>query len=245
MTVKIYLSLFILCAIQFKAQVLDEYPKNQDFYEGGIVNFYKEANEYFIKTNAKECDNHEIYQPRIIVTKDKTVKLIQDADRENIIKNKCAYDLSIELIKNLKNWKPAVVKGMTLGAITEFIIYPKDILSNYKTGYNSEKFVVEAQYPKGYEAFKKEFDANFKTLFVDYHINGEINLEFYINKDGNIINARIYPSVDNADFNKDLMRTLGRLKNNWNPAMYSNIPIKQRIAFPIRFSVNFTERQTE
>jgi hypothetical protein len=28
------------------AQVLDEYPKNQEFYEGGMVNFYKEAHDY-------------------------------------------------------------------------------------------------------------------------------------------------------------------------------------------------------
>lgn len=245
MAKKFYLLVFLFFISQFRSQILDEYPKNQDFYEGGLASFYKDAHDFLVKSNAKECDENEIYQPRIIITKNKTVKLIQDNDTENIIKNKCAYDLSIELIKNLKNWKPAVVKGMTLGAITEFIIYPKDLLSNYKASYNSEQFVVEARYPKGYEAFKKEFDANFKTLFVDYHINGEINLEFYISKDGNIVNARIYPSIDNLDFNKDFMRTLGRLKKTWKPALYSNIPIKQRIAFPIRFSVNFTERQTE
>lgn len=240
-----FLILFVLCfATHAKTQILDQYPKNQDFYEGGITNFYKEANEYLVKTNFKGCDKNEIYQPRIIVTKEKTIKLIQDFDAENVTKNKCAYDLSMELIKNLKNWKPAVVKGMTFGAITEFIIYPDDLLGNYKTGYNAEQFVLEAQYPKGYEAFGKEFNANFKALFMDYHINGETNLEFYVNKEGHIVNARIYPAIDNMDFNKDFMRALGRLKKVWKPAQYSNIPIKQRIAFPVSFNINFTENRT-
>ncbi|OPG99335.1 hypothetical protein B2I21_05710, partial [Chryseobacterium mucoviscidosis] len=52
------------------AQVLDEYPKNQEFYEGGMVNFYKEAHDYLSKGNFKKCSDQEIYQPRFVVTKD-------------------------------------------------------------------------------------------------------------------------------------------------------------------------------
>ncbi len=37
------------------AQVLDEYPKNQEFYEGGMVNFYKEAHDYLSKGNLKNA----------------------------------------------------------------------------------------------------------------------------------------------------------------------------------------------
>lgn len=167
------------------------------------------------------------------------VKLIKDNDTANIAKNKCAYDVSMGIIKNLKHWKPAEVKGLKIGAITEFIIYPKDLMGNYKTGYNPYAYVLSAQYPDGNKKFHKDFHDNFMSIFSDYHINGEVNLEFYISEEGHIINPRIYPPIDNKSFNTDFMRTLARLKKIWKPALYSNIPIKQRIAFPVKFSVDF------
>lgn len=239
---KILFLLTVIFISQIKAQVLDEYPKNQDFYEGGVINFYKEINEYLTKNNISECDSKQIYQPRIFVTKEAGVKIIQDGDTENIARNKCAYDISMEILKNLKHWKPAEVKGNKYGAITEFIIYPKDIMKSYKTNYNPQNFVIMAQYPKGYAAFDDEFHDNFMALFTDYHINGEINIEFYISPEGKIITPRIYPTIDNRAFNIDFMRTLARLKKTWKPALYSNLPIKQRIAFPIRFLTNFKDR---
>ena len=239
---KILLLFTLISFFQINAQILDEYPKNQDFYEGGLSNFYKEINDYLIKNNVSECDSKQIYQLRIIVTKDSGVKIIQDSDTENISNNKCAYDLSMAIIKNLNHWKPAEIKGNRYGAITEFIIYPKDLFKNYKTQYNPENFVINAQYPNGNKAFDKEFHDNFMALFADYHINGVVNIEFYINHEGKIVNPRIYPAIDNRAFNIDFMRTLARLKKVWKPALYSNLPIKQRIAFPVRFSTNFIER---
>jgi hypothetical protein len=226
----------------FKAQVLDEYPENQDFYEGGIVNFYKEAHDYLINNNLKECGSNEIYQPRILITKDAVVKIIKDYDTLNIKQNKCAYDLSMGIIKNLKNWKPAEAKGMKLGAITDLVFYPKDLMSNYKEKYVAYNFMTSTQYPGGIKAFKKDFHDGFMMLFFDYHITGDINLEFYVDKDGYIVNPRIYPQINDKDFNIDFLRTLARLKKIWKPALYSNIPIKQRISYPMKFSMEFYER---
>lgn len=244
MKYKFYVFLFLSSTLFFKAQILDEYPKKQDFYEGGLAGFYKEAHDYLVKSNAKECDKNQIYQPRIIVTKEKVIKLIQDSDPENISKNKCAYDLSMEIIKNLEKWKPAEVKGMQFGAITEFIIYPPDLMADYKSGYDGQSFIKYAKYPTGFKEFQREFNANFRTLFRDYQIQGVINLEFYINQKGQISNIRIYPPVDNKAFNVDVMRTMRRLDKTWMPAIYSNIPIKQRIAFPVQFTTSFTEHRT-
>lgn len=244
MRYKFYVFLFLLSTLLFKAQILDEYPKKQDFYEGGLAGFYKEAHDYLVKSNAKECDKNQIYQPRIIVTKEKVIKLIQDSDPENISKNKCAYDLSMEIIKNLEKWKPAEVKGMQFGAITEFIIYPPDLMADYKPEYDGQSFIKYAKYPTGFKEFQREFNANFRTLFRDYQIQGVINLEFYINQKGKISNIRIYPPVDNKAFNVDVMRTMRRLDKTWMPAIYSNIPIKQRIAFPVQFTTSFTEHRT-
>lgn len=222
--------------------VLEAYPTNQYFYEGGTVGFYKEVHEYLLNNKLKECSEKEIYQPRIIVMKDGGIKLIKDRDTTNVSKNKCAYDLSMEILKNLKHWKAAEVKGNKIGAITEFVIYPKDLMSNYKAGYDANAFILPAQYPDGLKKFKTDFHDNFMVLFMDYSINGKIDLEFYINEEGYIVNPRIYPEVDNRNFNISFMRTLSRLKKTWKPALYSNIPIKQKIVFPMEFSVNFIER---
>lgn len=150
--------------------------------------------------------------------------------------------MSMLILKNLDQWMPAEVKGQKFGAITDFILYPKDVQSNYKEGYNPYKYVLSAQYVDGNDKFSKDFHDNFMALFEDYHINGAVNLEFYVNQYGKIVNSRFYPSIMNESFNKDFMRSLARLKKDWKPALYKNIPVKQRIAFPVSFSIQFIER---
>lgn len=226
----------------FQSQILDEYPEKQSFYEGGLANFYKESHDYLVKNNVKECDSKEIYQPRFIVTKEGVVKLIKDSDTANISKNKCAYDVSLMLLKNLKNWKAAEVKGGRFDALAEFILYPKDVMTNYKEGYNALSYKIAAQYPGGYDQLKKDFHDEFMSLFMDYHINGDINLEFYVDKEGHIKNPRIYPQIDDRNFNINFLRTLSRLKKVWKPALYSNIPIKEKIIYQFNFSTTFHER---
>lgn len=235
-------NIILLClgfTIVSKAQILDEYPKKQTFYKGGIENFYKEVHQFLIENKVQECGENEIYVPRILVTQNGDVKQIQDADSENIAKNKCAYDLSLLVLKNLKNWNPAKVDGNDFGAIADFIFYPKDLISNYKENYNPLKFVSDAQYPGEKNAFDRLFHDNVMQLFVDYNINGTINLEFFINEKGEISNARIYPDVNNKDFKNDFFRALKRMKKLWQPALYSNMPIRQRISYPLNFSTNF------
>lgn len=237
----IYVLLLLFPCLHF-SQILDEYPKGQSFYNDGVKNFYKEAHDFLIQNNAKECDENQIYVPRILVTADGKVKVVKDNDTLNISKNKCAFDLSMQVLKGLKNWQPAEVKAGKFGAITDFIFYPKDLISNFKENYNANDFVKDAEYSEGKIKFENNFHDNFMSLFQDYHINGNINIEFYINETGEIVNARIYPAIENKNFNKDFFRTLKRLKKKWKSALYSNLPIKQRIAFPLRFSINFKER---
>lgn len=242
MVKKIIFCFGVVVSSYFNAQVLDEYPKNQDFYEGGNVQFYKEINKILVENKSEECNINEIYQPRIIVKKDATIQIIKDYDEENIAKNKCAYDKAMFVLKNLSNWKPAVVHDNKFGAITEFIIYPKDVMSNYREGYDANRYVIGAQYPKGYKALDKDFHDNFMALFTDYHINGKFNLEFYISEEGKIIDPRIFPTIFDPVFNKEFLRTLSRLKKVWKPALYNNIPIKYRISYPMSFSITFEER---
>lgn len=71
MKYKFYVFLFLLSTLFFKAQILDEYPKKQDFYEGGLAGFYKEAHDYLVKANAKECDKNQIYHRGLSLPKRK------------------------------------------------------------------------------------------------------------------------------------------------------------------------------
>lgn len=239
---KVSIFLFLLMVSFSRAQFLDQYPENQDFYEGGLVNFYKESHDYLVKNKIQDCGPHEIYQPRFIVTAEGSVKLIKDADTASISRNKCAYEVSLALLKNLKKWKPAEVKGGKFGALAEFVLYPVDVMGNYKENYNAATFIRYAQYPGGYEKFKKDFHDEFMTLFMDYQINGDINLEFYVDKEGKISSPRIYPIIYDSKFNADFLRTLSRLKKVWKPSLYGNIPIKQKILYPMNFSVTFETR---
>lgn len=90
--------------------------------------------------------------------------------------------------------------------------------------------------------FRKDFHDNFMALFEDYHINGKLKLEFYIDKEGHIVNPSFYPVINDKSFSHDFMRSLARVKKVWKPALYGVITIKQRVAFPIDFSTTFTER---
>ena len=227
---------------QLQGQVLDEYPNDQYFYKGGEAQFYKEIYELLENEKSAECSSSEIYQPRILVTKEGTVKQVKDFDDNNIEKNKCAYDLSLLVLKKLKNWNPAVVKGQKLGAITEFVLYPKDVMSNYQENYEASKYVLYAQYPGGNKKFNQEFHDQFMSLFTDYQIRGTFNLEFYIDQNGSISQPRIFPEIDNQTFNKEFLRTLSRMKKKWSPSLYSNVPIKQRISFPMNFTMEFIVR---
>lgn len=237
--------LFLCFLTSLNAQVLDEYPKNDFFYQGGEVQFYKEIHDVLANGNYTECPENQIFQPRILVTKEGQLSIVKEYDTAYIAANKCARDLSIQVMKSLKNWKPATVKGKSIGAIAEFIFYPKDLMSGYKEGYVPQKYVSSAKYPKGSAAFNKDFNGHFKTLFADYAINGTFNLEFYINQNGKISNPRVFPEVSNMDFNREFLRTLSRVNKTWIPATYRDLIIKERISFPINFSMKYYDSKSE
>lgn len=45
---------------QFNVQILDQYPRGQRFYEGAILQFYKESIEFLVKNKIEECNFKEI-----------------------------------------------------------------------------------------------------------------------------------------------------------------------------------------
>lgn len=235
--------LFLVFANILNAQILDKYPNGQSFYEGGLEKFYSDIHKIIIDEKVSSCENkNEIYFAKILVTKEDKVKFIKDFDSISISKNKCAYDFTLSVLKELKGFKAAEVKGYKVSAIADFIMFPSDLFDAYKENYNPKNYLLAPQYSKGEEKFRKEFHDNFMTLFEDYHINGNLTLDFTINEDGKIVNPIISPKIDNVSFAREFLRTLGRIDKKWKPALYKNIPVKYQITIPMNFSTEFYEK---
>lgn len=240
---KIFYFLLFFISLFSNAQILDKYPENQSFYNGGLEKFYSDIHKVIFDKKISACENkNEIYFAKILVTKDNKVKFVKDFDSIAIAKNKCAYDLTLLVLKEIDGFKAAEVKGYKVSSITNFILFPNDLFENYKETYNPNNYLVEPVYAKGKEKFKTDFHDNFMSLFDDYHVNGDLILDFTINEDGKIVNPNISPKIDNTLFAREFVRTLARLDKKWKPALYRDIPVKYQFSIPMRFSVEFQER---
>lgn len=238
---------WMLIGVFFNAQVLEKFPKNQSPYKGGIIELYKDIQNIIVKNNLLPCKNaKELYFVKLLLTDEGKVKFIKDFDTINIAKNKCAYDLSLEYLKDLKEtkkWKSAEVNGKKVSSIIDFYFFPDDFFKNYKENYNINEFYTHASYIKGEEKLKKDLQDNFMSLFYDYHVNGKFLLEFTINEDGRIITPEIKPDIQNETFMREFRRTLMRLDKKWNPALLHGIPIKSKMTIPLNFSTEFYEKR--
>lgn len=234
---------FLFLVSMGNAQVLNQYPENQNFYKGGLEKFYNDIHNVILEKKLAPCQNeNEIYYARILITKENQVKFIKDDDSVSISKNKCAYDLTLNVLKELKGFTAPEVKGYKIAAITEFILFPKDLFERYQEDYNPNKYLVEPVYTKGKERFKEDFHSNFMSLFSNYHINGDVTLDFMINEEGKIVNPNVSPRLESQTFAKEFLRALSRMDKKWKPALYRGIPVKYMISIPMEFSTNFYEK---
>lgn len=235
--------LFVCFTAIVHAQILDKYPQGQTFYQGGIEKFYRDIHQVIIDKKLSPCENKdEIYFAKILVTKDNKVKFIKDFDSVSIAKNKCAYNLTLDVLKEINGFNAPEVKGYKISAITNFILFPNDLFENYKENYNPNNHLQEPVYSKGKQKFETDFHDNFMSLFDDYHVNGDLILDFTINEEGNIVNPNISPKIDNTLFAREFVRTLSRLDKKWKPALYRGIPVKFQFSIPMSFTVEFRER---
>ena len=222
-------------------EILDMYPKGQYFYYGGEAQFYKEAHDVLVGQNLDKCPEDQIYLSRIIVTKEGKIKLIADQDLDNIKKNQCAYDVSIKILKGLKNWTPAEVNDRFFGAVADFVVYPNDIIENYKEGYRASANITPPSFPAGTIKYDEFFHDTFYSLFQDYSIQGGFNLEYFIDINGEPGDPRVFPVVFDKQFNQEFLRTFSRLKKKkWKPALYKDkLPIKYKLIHDMQFSVKY------
>jgi len=87
--------------------IVQDYPKNQQFYIDGEVQFYKELHQVFIDKKLKPCDNkNELYTAWIVINPDASIVIPEEKDVEDINEIRCTYNLVRESFKYLNKWQP-------------------------------------------------------------------------------------------------------------------------------------------
>ncbi|CAD7807396.1 hypothetical protein CHRY9390_01651 [Chryseobacterium aquaeductus] len=222
------------------AQVLYEYPKDQDFYEGGRKSFYNEIQETVVKNNVKPCEKTEALLMRFIVYPDNKVRYVADADVNAVENNKCLKSKVLDLIKNTNKWKPAEVNGTKTAAMF-CALFSDDLL--FKKQLDEEDFSKPVYMHKDKESDIMKFRENFIKCFDvnGYRPNG--NYSFKINFDVDTNGDTGFFYIENQSnlpaFNEMVVKCASNTKkSHWKPAYFKGVPVKQFFKMPIKFADN-------
>ena len=91
----------------------------------------------------------------------------------------------------------------------------------------------DAEFPEGFEVFKKLIMENFDTSKVKYKKKGRIFtvIVFVVQKDGSLADFSV--SGENKQFNKEALNAIKKVDVKWSPALINNLPARQRFKVPL------------
>ena len=91
----------------------------------------------------------------------------------------------------------------------------------------------DAEFPEGFEVFKKLIMINFDTSKVNYKKKGRIStvIVFVVQKDGSLADFSV--SGENKQFNKEALNAIKKVDVKWSPALINNLPARQRFKVPL------------
>ena len=91
----------------------------------------------------------------------------------------------------------------------------------------------DAEFPEGFEVFKKLIMKNFDTSKVKYKKKGRIFtvIVFVVQKDGSLGDFSV--SGENKQFNKEALNAIKKVDVKWSPALINNLPARQRFKVPL------------
>ena len=129
--------------------------------------------------------------------------------------------------------------------MNKFIIIFTLILNSFVFGQvkdtiiDGEKTVIyysidkDAEFPEGFEVFKKLIMKNFDTSKVKYKKKGRIStvIVFVVQKDGSLGDFSV--SGENKQFNKEALNAIKKVDVKWSPALINNLPARQRFKVPL------------
>lgn len=219
------------------------YPPGYDAYEGGDVQFYKDFHQILMDKNLKPCENkNEIYLIKVIVDENATIKYLRDdSNIEMADKNKCTYNLGLEVLKDMHKWKTAVIDGEKKPRVTSFYIIPNSLFENYKEGYFPDNInsmaLFEGNPSGGIMKFREEVVKKIDVSGFQWKNSFKLIINFTVNEEGNISNVQLEESSGSKDFDNRIISGIKRIKKKWTPARIDGIPISYRFKLPLSFGM--------
>lgn len=119
-----------------------------------------------------------------------------------------------------------IFSGFVFGQVKDTIIDGKKV----KIYYSKDK---DAEFPEGFEVFKKLIMENFDTSKVKYKKKGRIFtvIVFVVQKDGSLGDFSV--SGENKQFNKEALNAIKKVDVKWSLALINNLPARQRFKVPL------------
>ena len=119
-----------------------------------------------------------------------------------------------------------ILNSFVFGQVKDTIIDGKKV----KIYYSKDK---DAEFPEGFEVFKKLIMENFDTSKVKYKKKGRIFtvIVFVVQKDGSLGDFSV--SGENKQFNKEALNAIKKVDVKWSPALINNLPARQRFKVPL------------
>lgn len=233
-----FLMLFSAFFIIGNAQILYQYPKGQDFYEGGREQFRQDLRNLVKINQLNPCEKTEVLMMRFVVYPDRSIKYVADEDKLSLENNKCMKDKTLEIIKSMNKWKPAEVNGKKTPAMFAEVFTDALFFENQ---FNEDDHKSLVYIHKNKESTISQFRKNFMRCFDTngYTVVGKYSfvLHFDVNANGEAGFFYIdMPSSLNR-FNEMVIECASNTKTSyWKPATFKNIPYKSRLKMPITFT---------
>lgn len=235
----LFLALLISSIILYSQNTISSYPEGQNPYKSGNIELFKDINSWLIQNNEKPCEKNEIYWATLKIDETGKLFLIRNkSDQLNAEKNKCAYEMLVRVLGNLKNWQPAEINGKKVSSFFDFPFIPKDYFGNFKEDYDITKNANHSEFPGGINEFRKEVIKNLMAYldYNSYRPRGKFVVLFNIDESGKIENIDIEPKVANSErFFDDIKFAIKRVKGKWEPAKINGTSVKSKFRFPINF----------
>lgn len=230
----IYLLFTLMCYCAFGQEFLP-YPKGQDFYKGGEIQFYKDVNRLLIEKGLKPCeDQTEYYHMQLLIYPDGIIKLGKSQYTLDGEKTKCSKDLIKKVLVDMEGWNPAIVGGNKVHSVKELPFIPIHFFENYREGYSP--IVESAEFEGGIDKFRRRVIQNVDVSRFMADDNFKIVVSFVVDADGKITGVKADQETGNGEFDYMIITAISSVKKKWKPAKVNGSPVRSKFILPMIFN---------